>query len=112
MSRKMQLTVKVTPVYRKDLEGDYPNLARALGILDPELVKASPSFYELAGQVDVLLYRHEGTQFSQALSLHKDALKDLHDRAQDRIADRDLAGADKLLYQMEDIFDEMESDLG
>ena len=111
MSRKMQLTVTVTPVYSKDLEGDYPNLARALEILDPQLVDASPSFYELAGQTDMLLYRHEGTRFSQVLARHKAALKDLYSKIQEQIADRNLARADELLYQMEDIFDEIESGL-
>lgn len=112
MSKKMQLTVKVTPVYSSDLEGDYPNLARAMGMLDPKLVDASPSLYELAGQVDMLLYRYEGTDLSQVLSRHKETLKNLYTKIQDQIADRNLTRADELLYKMEDIFGEMESELG
>ncbi|WP_022664294.1 hypothetical protein [Desulfospira joergensenii] len=111
MSKKMQLTVRVTSQYTSDLEGDYPRLARALKLQDKGLADANPSFYELAGQVDVLLYRYDGMQFSRVLARHKQALKDLYARTEEQIANRNLARADEFLYKIEDIFDQIESEL-
>ena len=55
MSKYMQLTVAVLPYYPEDLEGTFPNLSRRLKTLASDLVKRSPSLYEIAGQLDKLL---------------------------------------------------------
>jgi len=111
MSKYMQLTVTVRPYYQKDLEGIYPKLARNLGYLDSSLANRNPSLYELAGQLEQLLYRHDGTQLREALLRHSEKLRSLHNNIQDNIADWKLAQADKLLYSIEDTFDEIESEL-
>lgn len=111
MSKHMQLTVTVRPHYQTDLEGTYPKLARHLEHLDPELVKGNPSLYELAGQLVHLLYRFEGTRLREMLLRRRDALLNTHKTIQKDIADWNLSQADRLLYAIEDAFDEIESEL-
>ena len=107
----MQLTIKVKSYYEKNLEKTYSKLGRCLRHLDAELSSRNPSLYELAGQVDQLLYRFDGTQLREVLLPYKDELKDTFNTIQENIADWNLAQADKLLYSLEDIFDEIESNL-
>jgi hypothetical protein len=109
MSKNMQLTVIVRPYYEKDLKGTYPKLVRHLSHLDPSLANRNPSLYELVGQLDQLLYRFDGTPLREALLPHKDRLRSTYRLIQENIAEWHLAQADKLLYTIEDIFDEIES---
>jgi hypothetical protein len=109
MSKHMQLTVTIRPYYQRDLEGAYPGLDRHLRHLDPVLAKSNPSLFDLVGQLDQVLSRFEGTQFEQVFSRHREKLRDLHKRIKEHIADWKLAQADRLLYEMEDVFDEMET---
>jgi hypothetical protein len=111
MSKHMQLTVTVRPHYQTDLEGTYPNLARHFEYLDPELVKRSPSLYEITGQLDQILYRFEGTQLRDVLIRHREELQQLHKHIMESLADWNLSQADKLLYSLEDEFEDIESEL-
>jgi len=111
MSKYMQLTVTVRPYYQKDLQESYPKLARHLGYVDSNLPNRNPSLYELAGQLDKLLYQHDGTTLRKVFLRHSDKLRNLHKNIQDNIADWKLAQADKDLYSIEDIFDDIESEL-
>jgi hypothetical protein len=111
MSKHMQLTVTVRPYYQKDLEGIYPKLARDLRYLDSSLTTRNPSLYELVGQLDQLLYRHDGTPLRAVLLRHAEKLRKHYKLIQENIADWKLAQADKLLYGIEDTFDEIESEL-
>lgn len=111
MSEHMQLTTIVKPFYNKNLEGTYPKLGGFLRHLEGELAARNPSLYELAGQVDKLLYRFDGTQLRDVLLPFKDKIKSTYTAIEKDIADWNLAQADKLLYSLEDIFDEIESNL-
>lgn len=111
MSKYMQLTVTVRSHYPAGLEETYPKLARHLGHLNPDLVKGNPSLYELTGQLDHLLYRFEGTRLREVLLRHRDALLNIHKTIQKNMADWNLSQADRLLYEIEDAFDEIESEL-
>jgi hypothetical protein len=111
MSKYMQLTVTVRPYYQKELQGTYPKLARDLGYLDSGLATRNPSLFELVGQLDQLLYRHDGTPLRAVLLRHAGKLRNQHKLIQEHIADWKLAEADKLLYGIEDAFDEIESEL-
>ena len=111
MSKHMQLTVTVRPYYQRDMEGTYPKLARHLGHLAADLVKEDPSLYELVGQLDQLLYRFEGTPLREVLLRHREGLLATYKSIQENIADWNLAQADRLLYGLEDAFDEIESEL-
>jgi hypothetical protein len=111
MSKYMQLTVTVRPYYQKDLKETYPKLARYLGHLDANLANRNPSLYELVGQLDQLLYRLDGTPVREVLLRHSEKLRNAFKTIQENIADWKLAQADKLLYNIEDTFDDIESEL-
>lgn len=110
MSKYMQLTVTVRPYYQKDLAATYPKLAHYLKYFDSGLADRNPSLYELVGQLDQLLYRLEGTPFRGVLLRHAENLRNTHKLIQEKMADWKLAEVDKLLYSIEDTFDEMEMD--
>jgi hypothetical protein len=111
MSKHMQLTVSIRPYYQKDLTETYRKLAHHLGYLDADLTSSNPSLYALVGQLDQLLHRFEGTPLRGVLLRHREKLVKLYKDVEDNIANWNLAQADRLLYQMEDIFDQIESEL-
>lgn len=111
MSKYMQITVIIRPYYQRDFEETFPKLARHLGYLDKDLVRQNPSLYELVTRLDKLLYAFDGTQLREVLLRHREKLQNLHKSIEKKISDWDLAGADQLLYHIEDIFDEIESEL-
>jgi hypothetical protein len=71
-------------------------------------VDNNPSLYELAGKIDMLLYQYDGTALRQVLLDHKHQLTKTFHAIEEHIADRRLAEVDKLLYTLEDIFDDIE----
>jgi hypothetical protein len=111
MSKYMQLAVSVLPHYQNDLEGTYPNLARRLRTLASDLLDRNPSLYGIAGKLDKLLYTFDGTPLRDVLLRHRENLLSLHKSIEENIADWNLPQADGLLYKIEDIFDQIESEL-
>ena len=111
MSKYMQITVTVRPFYQVELRETFPKLARHLGYLDQDLVQRNPSLYELVTQLDKLLYKFDGTRLREVLLQHRQQLQSLHKSIEEEIANWNLAQADRLLYQVEDIFEEIESEL-
>ena len=112
MSRHMQITVTIRPFYDRDFTAAFPKLASGLRAVGAAIGGQDPSLYELAGKIDTLLYKTDGTRLREALMPYKDELKKSYAAAEEEIANRNLAGADKLLYRIEDIFEEIESGLG
>jgi hypothetical protein len=111
MSTHMQIKVTVTPYYQENFEQTFPKLARHLGYLDAPLVGSNPSLYALAGKLDQLLYTFDGTELREVLLRHREQLQSLYKDTEANIADWHLAQADKLLYKIEDIFAEIETEL-
>ncbi|MGQ9921596.1 MAG: hypothetical protein ACUVRZ_09760 [Desulfobacca sp.] len=111
MSRTMQLTVVVRPFYQPDFQAAFPRLARHLGHLQPDLAARNPSLYELAGRLDHLLYIFDGTPLRTVLLPQRAKILALHKEIEGQIASWRLAQADALLYQLEDIFDDIEQQL-
>jgi len=111
MSKHMQITVTVQPFYQEEFKQAYPNLARHLGYLDAPLVKSNPSLYGLVTQLDKLLYAFDGTKLREVLLPYRERLLSLHKSIEENIGSRNLAQADRLLYDVEDIFDEIEEEL-
>ena len=113
MSKYMQLTVRIRPYYKKQLKNAYPRLAHRLSYLDEAWVEGDPSLFEIVGKLDQLVYQLEGDPpFREILLQHRSALHKLYEVTEERIADWHLAKADRLLYEIEDIFDEIEHELG
>jgi hypothetical protein len=111
MSKYMQIAVSVKPYYPGDFQATYPKLARQLGYLDRELVQQNPSLYQLAGRLDELLLKYDGTPLREVLLKQSDKLKQLHKDIEKHLGDWNLAQADKLLYRLEDGFDDLETRL-
>jgi hypothetical protein len=112
MSKQMQLTVHVRPYYKEGLKGNYPKIARDLSYIHEAWVEEGPSLFHIVGKLDKLLYELEGNPpFRKILLKHKDELRKLHKEVEEHIADWELAKADKTLYQIEDIFDQIEWEL-
>ncbi len=111
MSKYMQITVTVRPYYPRGIQSVYPKLARHLGTQNPALVESQPSPYDLAGQWDQLLYACDGTELGEALRRHRQPVNRLRAAIEADIADRKLASADRRLYELEDIFDDLEAEL-
>lgn len=109
MSKHMQLTVKVRSHYDGTFASTYPKTAGHLRRADEALVDSDPALFDLVGKLDKLLYALDGNPaFKAVLLKHKRQLVKLHDEIQGHIADWALAQADQLLYQMEDIFGDIE----
>lgn len=112
MSKTMQLKVRILPYYKKAMKSDYPKISQGLGYVDEAWVDEGPSFFDIVGRLDKLLYELEGNPpFRKVLLKHKDELRNLHKEVEEHIADWDLAKADKALYQIEDVFDQIEWEL-
>ena len=112
MSKTMQLTVRVRPYYKKDMKSDYPKIYMGLSYIHQAWVEEGPSLFDIVGKLDKLLYELEGNpSFRKILLKHKDELRKLHKEIEEHIADWELAKADKMLYQIEDIFDQIEWEL-
>ena len=112
MSKYMQLTVDVRPFYTKGFKAAYPKLAGNL--LHAKAVKEydDPSLYDLVATFDKLLYALDGNPKVKEIMLkQKDRLKALYGEIEGHIADRKLSEADKALYKIEDIFEDIEYDL-
>ena len=113
MSKYMQLTIRVRPYYKKGLKADYPAISRGLSYIDEALLEEGPSLFDIVGRLDKLLYDLDGNPpFREILLRHTDKLRKLHVEVQEHIADWKLAKADQALYQIEDIFDQIEWELG
>lgn len=112
MSKYMQLTVDVRPFYTNGFKGAYPKLAGTLIHAKAINEYDDPALYDLVARLDKLLYDLDGNpQAKEILFKQKDPLKALYAEIEGHIADRKLFEADKALYKIEDIFEEIEYDL-
>ena len=111
MSKYMHIKVTVLPYYQNGLDEIYPKLERYVKTLDSELGGRNPSLYAIAGQLDKILYRFDGTPLREVLLSHKENLRNLYKSIEEKIADWNLAQADLFLYKLEDIFEKIESEL-
>ena len=112
MSKYMQLTVDIRSFYTKGFKGAYPKLAGHL--IHAKTVKEyeDPPLYDLVAKLDKLLYALDGNpRVKDVLLKQMSPLKALYSEIEGCIADRKLSEADKALYKIEDIFEEIEYDL-
>jgi hypothetical protein len=113
MSKIMQLTVRIRPYYKKSLKADYPAIGGSLSHLHEPWIEEDPSLFDIVGKLDKLLYDLEGNPpFREILLKHQDKLSKLYNEVEENIADWKLDKADQALYGIEDVFDQIEWELG
>jgi hypothetical protein len=113
MSKYMQMRIRILPYYKKGLIGAFPRIANRLSFVNKEWAEEGPSLFEIVGGLDKLLYELEGNPpFREVLLQHRSKLHGLYEKIEGNIADWHLAKADQSLYEIEDIFDEIERELG
>lgn len=109
----MQLVVQIQPYYKKGLKGIYPRIADALGSIEKREAYTSLSLFDIVGKLDRILYESEGIpSFRKIMLGYRSKLEKLLGETQVLLADWKLAQVDQLLYQIEDIFDDIERELG
>jgi hypothetical protein len=109
----MQMRVEIQPYYQKGFKKEYPNISHALRHVKKVLGENDPTLFELVGKYGTILYELEGQASSQAVfRTHRETLLALYEEVEEKIADWQLAKADQALYKMEDIFDDIEKELG
>lgn len=112
MSKHMQLTVKIMPYYKKGLKGIYPRLTDAISRPTASWMEQDPSLVDIVKNLDRLLYDLEGDRtFTGIMRSHRSELFDLYGDMETHMADWRLADVDKILYRIEDIFDDIEREL-
>jgi hypothetical protein len=112
MSRWQQIRVRVEGVYKKGWDKDFPNLYRALTGLDNTLLSQDPPLYDLVPYLVRLSQEKDlapGT--AQALQEHGPGIIDLHRQISEAIGGWKLGQAEKLLYELEDKFVELEKQI-
>jgi len=112
MSRYQQIRVRVEPYYKKGLDRDFPRLHRLLCGLQPELEQESPSLYHLA---PLLVHLGQKTDLEPgvelALAHHGRTILSLRAQVEERISQWKLGEAEKLLNDLDDAFEALESEL-
>ncbi len=109
MSKYMQLTVDVRPFYAQGFNAAYPKLAASLSHANAIGEDDEPALYDLVARLDKVLYALDGSpEVKEILLKQKDSLKALYDEIEGYVADWKLSDADKALYRMEDVFEEIE----
>jgi hypothetical protein len=104
----MQLNVQIRPSYEDSFERAYPAVARRLRSADETVLKYGSSPYEIVEKWDALLAEIRDQRFKDLLLRYKGRLQGLHKKIEDEIVDWHLGEADRMLYIMEDIFEEID----
>jgi hypothetical protein len=107
----MQLSAEILPYYQSSFSQTYPRLARRLELWVPDLVSKGPPLYTLTEHLEEILGQAEDTEFGRTVEPRLATLRALHDRVQAALAEWSFEEADRLLYQMEDLYDEIDADL-
>jgi hypothetical protein len=111
MSRWQQIRVRVESIYKKGWGKDFPNLYRVLTGLDNSLMNQDPPLLELVPYL-VRLSEDKGLEAGLADALHRHGPKiiSLHRQITEAIGGWKLGDAEKLLYELEDNFVELEKE--
>ncbi|MGM0428571.1 MAG: hypothetical protein ACQEQ7_15205 [Thermodesulfobacteriota bacterium] len=113
MSRYMQIDIRLNPFFEKPFEKTFPNLAHFLRQRSyKELVEKDPSLYHLTDPL-VMIAESPNTpaDIKERLRPYVMKLDSLKEQAREHLLARHLNELDRLLYQMEDVFEDLEGAL-
>ena len=113
MSRFMQIDIRLIPFFETPFEKCFPNLASFLRQRGyHELVEKEPALYHL---IDTLVTIAESPntppEGKRILRPYVERLEPLKEQAREHLLARHLNELDQLLYQIEDVFEELEGAL-
>jgi hypothetical protein len=115
MSKFMQIDIRLLPAYGTGgLKGSFPHLFEFLTHNGYDLVVANePSLYEM---VEVMIRikndPHVRGESKKAIIGRLGELVTVRDQARELLLARRLNELDRLLYRLEDLFDELDGNLG
>ena len=115
MSKFMQIDIRLLPVYGSSgLKGSFPHLFELLANNGYDLVVANePSLYEM---VEVMIRikndPHVREESKRPIIGGLGELVTVRDQARELLLARRLNELDRLLYRLEDLFDELDGSLG
>ncbi|MFP3913042.1 MAG: hypothetical protein ACLFUT_13285 [Desulfobacteraceae bacterium] len=113
MSRYMQIDIRVVPFFEKPFEKSFPNLVNCLRQLSyNDLVEKDPCLYHLTDHL-VMIAESPNTpaDIKERLRPYVVKLEPLKEQAREFLLSRHLNELDRLLYRMEDVFEDLEGAL-
>jgi hypothetical protein len=109
----MQMRIRIQPYYQKGFKKEYQNISHALRHTNLILGEKDPSLFELVGKYATILHELKAEESVYSVfRAHRETLSRLYEAVEEKIADWKLADADQALYKIEDIFDDIEKELG
>ena len=110
MSQFMQIDIRVIPFFEVPFEKRFPHLVELFRRLSfGEVLKKDPSFYDL---IDTLTTLHEHpdtpSELRGLMAPYVAELEKLKAQARDHLLARRLDELDKMLYRIEDQFEDLE----
>ncbi len=113
MSQFMQIDIRVIPFFEVPFEKRFPHLVGLLRRLSyGEALKKEPSFYELIDTM-ATISQHPDTpsELKELISPYAAELEKLKEDAREHLLARRLDELDKILYRIEDQFEDLEGAL-
>lgn len=111
MSRFMQIRIEIEPVYHPDLRAHFPKLAKTLDGLGISTDPSRTTLYHLIREMERALYGEIRPALRRAIEHYRTRLLSLQEAVDERLATWKREGLDELLYQIEDVFADLEKDL-
>ena len=109
----MQMRIRILPYYNRGFKETFPKIAHSLRHVKLVSQEENPSLFSLVGHFDTVLHTLEAdAPVRRVFMVHREKLKTLYEEVEEQIADWQLAKADQALYKIEDIFDDIEKELG
>ena len=113
MSQFMQIDIRVMPFFEVPFEKRFSHLVELLRRLSyGKVLKKEPSFYDLIDTM-ATISKHPDTplELKELICPYVAKLAKLKDQARDHLLARRLDELDRLLYQIEDQFEDLEGAL-
>ena len=110
MSQFMQIDIRVIPFFEVPFEKRFPHLVELFRRLSyGEVLTKGPSLYELIDTM-ATLSEHPDTpsELKELIGPYVDKLKNLKEQAREHLLARRLDELDKILYRIEDQFEDLE----
>ena len=113
MSKYMQIDIRIIPFYEKRFEKRFPNIAEMLRQVSyKEVVEKETSFYEMADSLEAIADSPDTPSgIRDKIGPYAEKIMGLKQIAREHLLSRRLNELDKVLYQMEDMFEDLEQAL-